>query len=121
MKLMGQRWQYRVGNSVVNVDNAWSWTFWAQERLCVNDEIVRRSGGFLVLRRSFKEPWLTMMGEDELSVQLMTAVQAVHCKVTLAGEDLEPDGLYEATWRGARHVWPQEADWVETDEMTFGL
>ena len=62
-----------------------------------------------------------MMGEDELSVQLMTAVQAVHCKVTLAGEDLEPDGLYEATWRGARHVWPQEADWVETDEMTFGL
>lgn len=121
MKLRGQRWQYRVGNSTVNVDNAWSFTFWAQERLIVNDETVRRTGAFLALRRSYDEPWLTMIGEDELLVRMSAGVQAVLCKVTLGGEELEPDALFEATWTGPRHTWPEGAAWIETDALTFGL
>lgn len=41
--MLGQRWVYRVGNSVVCVDNGFAWIGWAQERMVVNDETVQSS------------------------------------------------------------------------------
>ena len=63
----------------------------------------------------------TAIGEDELRVRLLAGLQAVHCEVSLAGEELKPDGLFETTWRGPRGSWPEEDAWTETDKLTFGL
>ena len=115
MKMMGQRWQFRIDNHVVNVDNAFSWWGWGQERLLINQESVKATGQWFVFRRSFAEPWLTRIGEDELTVKMRSTIGGIDCRVRLAGEELEPDTLYQLTWRGDRNSWPVSHEWEETD------
>lgn len=45
MRLIGQRWEFQIGNTMVEVHNAYSWTLWGQERLLVNGEQVHASNG----------------------------------------------------------------------------
>ncbi|KQM90075.1 MULTISPECIES: hypothetical protein [Sphingomonas] len=45
MRLIGQRWEFQIGNTVIQVDNAFSWTLWGQERMLVNGEQVHASSG----------------------------------------------------------------------------
>lgn len=121
MRIHGQRWQYRVGNALVHVDNAFSWTGWAQERLVVNFETVEAAGAWFSFRRSFAEPWLTRIGEDELRVVLKSRLSGIDCGVTLAGEPLEAEALFEAKWSGAKGSWPPEEDWMPTERFSFGM
>ncbi|MBL8657055.1 MAG: hypothetical protein JNJ92_06810 [Altererythrobacter sp.] len=111
--MLGQRWEYRIGNSIVMVDNAFSWTFWAQERLIVNDETAQEAGGRFGLYRSFGEAWLTHLGEGELRVVMTSQIAGIACSVTLDRAPIEPEALWEASWRGARYSWPQQSEWVE--------
>ena len=45
MKLYGERWVYRIGNSVIEVDNGFAWRGFAQERMVVNGETVQSNEG----------------------------------------------------------------------------
>jgi hypothetical protein len=119
MHILGQRWQYRVGNALVHVDNAFSWIGWAQERLVVNGETVEAAGAWFSFRRSFAEPWLTLIGDDELKVDLKSRVSGIDCRVTLAGEALEAEELFEAKWSG-KGSWPAEESWTSTRRSTWG-
>jgi hypothetical protein len=121
MRIHGQRWQYRVGNALVHVDNAFSWTGWGQERLVVNLETVKATGAWMALRRSFAEPWLTRIGDDELQAQLKARLLGIDCCVTLAGEALEAEELFEAKWSGPKGTWPPEESWTPTKQLSFGL
>jgi hypothetical protein len=114
MKLIGQRWRYRVGNSRVDVDNAFSWSLWGQERMLVNGETMHRSGGHLRLFQSYKEPWLSALGEGELRVSLKAVLQGIACVATLDGETIEPEALFECRWKGGAHDWPAEEEWQPT-------
>lgn len=118
MKLHGQRWRYRIGNSEVDVDNAFSWFDWAQERFKVNGEVVKATGQWFAFRRSFDEPWLTPIGEGELSVRMRSTTVGVDCEVELDGEAIEAEQLFEATWRG-KGSWPVDADWRSTESFTI--
>ncbi len=111
MHLIGQRWRYEIGNSIVHVENAFSWTLWAQERLVVNDEEVQSSGGRMRFRQSFREPWLTMVGEDELSIRLASTAMGIKCAARLAGAPLTPTEIYEAKWHGSAKSWPDAVEW----------
>lgn len=119
MEIHGQRWRYRVGNTLVNVDNAFSWTGWAQERLIVNEETVQQSGQWFGFRRAFDEPWLTSIGEDELRVRLRSKLMGISCEAELAGEKIDPDALFETSWAGTKGSWPNEQDWVQTDAFSW--
>lgn len=117
MKLHGQRWLYRVGNAEVCVDNAFSWWGWAQERWVINGDVVRQSGGWFVFRRSFQEPWLTPFGDGILAADLRAQISSVACIVTLDGERLEHDALFEASWSG-RKTWPVGTAWTEVERFS---
>ena len=110
MHLIGQRWEFRIGNSIVKVDNAFSWSLWGQERMLVNEEAVQKSGGRLRHSQTFKEPWLTMLGEGELRVRLLGKAR-LYCTATLDGEEVPAHEIFEARWRGPAHSWPDEAEW----------
>ncbi len=111
--MLGQRWEYRIGNSIVMIDNAFSWSGWAQERLVVNGETVRQAGGWMGVYRSFGESWLTQLGEGELRAVLSSRMMGIACSVTLDRVPVEPEALWEASWRGGRHAWPPETEWSE--------
>jgi hypothetical protein len=100
VRLLGQRWEYRIGNSIVLVDNAFSWAGWGQERLLVNDETVASAGGVFGLYRGFSEPWLTRLGESELQVALSSRLRGIACAVTVDGEPVTPKAFWTAAWSG---------------------
>ena len=111
MKLQGQRWLYRLGNAEVVVENAFSWEGWAQERWLINGEVAGETGGWLVTRRSFDEPWLTPLGDGVLAVEMRSRLLTVECRVTLDGVTIEPDALFEGRWHG-KGVWPAADQWT---------
>ena len=53
MKMLGQAWLYRIGNTLVRVENAFAWSGWCQERLRVNDETAHEAYGWFGTRRDF--------------------------------------------------------------------
>lgn len=111
MRFHGQRWIYRIGNSTVAVDNAFSWSMWGQERMIVNGETVKQAQGWFVTSRTFAEPWLSLDGETEIRVQIMAGVLSLTCETFLNGERLSPQACYAVHWNGERCQWPDEALW----------
>ncbi len=119
MRFHGQRWRHRVGNSVVNVDNAFSWMGWAQERMMVNDEVVQQAGQWFAMRRSFDEPWLTLIGDDVLKVKLRSTLSGLTCGAEVSGEAIKPEALFQVSWTGVRGDWLPEQNWLETKAFLF--
>lgn len=112
MQLIGQAWVYRVGNSLVRVENAFAWIGWAQERLIVNEEPVRTAGGWFGLSRDFKEDWLTPTGEGELAIRLRARVNGISCQAMLEGVEIAPEAFLQASWSGGRNVWAPAEAWT---------
>lgn len=119
MPMICQRWTYRVGNSTVTVDNAFNWLGWAQERLRVNDETVQDSRGMFRTRQSYAEPWLTMIGEGELSVRMSARLMSIQCELLVNDEPLEPETYLASRWAGPKNSWPPEADWRPAQRGDF--
>lgn len=118
MKMHGQRWRYQIANTELYVDNAFSWLGWAQERAIVNGEVVQSTGGWLVFRRSFKEPWLTSTGDGDLSIRMRSAMNGIAVEVMLDDAAIEHNELFEVTWHG-RGSWPDPANWSRTDQFAI--
>ena len=111
MRLFGQRWQLRAGNSLVIADNACSWALWAQERFIVNGEVVRASEGFFRMSASAKVPWLTTVEDSTLEVRLKSVMSGIACSAFLDQSPLMPEAVYVAQWSGARRSWPDDDEW----------
>jgi len=119
MKMLGQRWHYRIGNNFVNVDNAFSWLGWAQERLIINDEFVQQAGAWFGMRRSFDEAWLSSIDDAELNVKMISTISGIACKVKMSGKTIEPEELFSVSWTGLRGLWPPEQDWTKTEAFLW--
>jgi hypothetical protein len=111
VRLHCQRWVYRIGNSVVCVDNGFAWIGWAQERMVINDETVQISGGWFRMRQDFLEPWIVPGGEGTLAVRMVSGMITIHCSAELDGELLMPAETLKANWSGPKGTWPKAADW----------
>ena len=111
MKLIGQRWEYRIGNHLVHVDNAYSASGWSQERLVVNLETVQERGGWFHFLRLFAEPWLTPLGHDSLKVTLRSGVMRINCSVEVGGAQLDAERTLGSEWYGPARSWPTEEGW----------
>lgn len=110
MRMHFRRWRFREGNAEIIVDNAWSLTGWAQERLVVNGETTSETSGWWRVQQSFSEPWLTRVGETELKVSLTAAINTVIAAVELDGRSLEPEQDVTFDWSGPRRSWPPLGD-----------
>lgn len=119
MYLIGQAWVYRVGNSIVRVENAFAWRGWAQERLIVNEEPVRTAGAWFGLSRDFKEDWLTPTGEGKLAVGLRSRVNGIGCEALLEGVEVAPEEFLQARWRGGRNVWAPTEAWTPAGKNSW--
>lgn len=119
MKLIGQAWVYRVGNSVVRVENAFAWIGWAQERLVVNDETAQQASSWFGLRRDFHEDWLTPIGEGLLTIRMWSRVNGLACELKLDGQAVEPEVLLEARWSGPKRSWPAPEAWTPAGPKSF--
>jgi hypothetical protein len=112
MKLLGQRWVFQIGNSVVCIDNAFAWIGWAQERMVINDEIVQSTDGWFRLRQDYLEPWIVPGGEGLLTVKMVARMMDVACSADLDGQPLVPVQMLKAKWSGPKRSWPEEAEWA---------
>ena len=119
MYLIGQAWVYRVGNSIVRVENAFAWRGWAQERLIVNEEPVRTAGAWFGLSRDFKEDWLTPTGEGKLAVGLRSRVNGIGCEALLEGVEVAPEEFLQARWRGGRNVRAPTEAWTPAGKNSW--
>lgn len=120
MAVHGQRWRFQLENTQIDVDNAFTWLGWSQERVTINDEVVLSTQQWFGFRRSLSEPWLTSAGDTELTVQLIATMMAVQCRLELDGGAVLPHKRYEARWSG-RGTWPAEEGWRETNTFSvFG-
>jgi hypothetical protein len=111
MRLIGQRWEFRIGNAVVKVDNAYSWSLWGQERMLVNDEEVHSSSGWMRFSQKYQEPWLTPLGEGELRIWLRGGSSSVLCNAFLDEKAVPASAIYSSIWRGPALSWPDEMEW----------
>lgn len=119
LKFHGQRWEYRIGNTVVFADNAFALSLRpsVQERLIVNDEVVQR--GSSAIRQNFSEPWLTMAGDQELRVVMTSRFLGVHCAARLSGELIAPFAYWIAAWKGERDSWPSDDRWSPAGRQSW--
>lgn len=115
MKMLGQRWVYRVGNSVVCIDNGFAWIGWAQERMVVNDETVQSSEGWFRLRQDYLEPWIVPGGEGVLTVKLISEMLGIACHADLDGQPLEPAETLKSKWSGPKRSWPTATEWIPVE------
>lgn len=111
MGMHGQRWVYRIGNSVVAVDNGFAWIGWAQERMVVNGETAQETEGWFRTRQDYFEPWIVPGGEGVLTVRLVAGLMRVNCSAELDGRAIDPVETLETRWSGPRGSWPEDADW----------
>jgi hypothetical protein len=123
LRHIGQRWAFGIGNALVYVDNAYTYSMWAQERLLVNHEVVKASSGWFTILRRYREPWLTKIGETDLQVRLHSGLNGIVCTVWLDGERVEPTGRYAAEWTGPANSWPAEEHWIsrQLDARSHGV
>ena len=112
MKMLGQAWVYRIGNTLVRVENAFAWSGWCQERLRVNDETAHEAYGWFGTRRDFDEDWLTSTGEGVLAVRLKARLMGISCEAFLDRERLEPEAHETVEWAGPRRSWPPADAWA---------
>jgi len=119
MKFHGQRWEYRIGNTVIFADNALTFSLrsFAKERLIVNDEVVQ--SGSSTIRQVFREPWLTMVGEGRLNVIITGRLFGIHCKATLDEKPLEPFAYWISTWKGESSSWPHHDGWGHAPKRSW--
>lgn len=118
MKLHGQRWLYRLGNTEIVVDNAFNWWGWGQERWLINGDVIRETGAWFEIKRAFDQPWLSPLGDGALAVELRSRLTGVDCSLKLDGEAVDPDALFEASWRG-RRSWPAANHWKEAADFSI--
>ena len=111
MRLYGQRWVYRIGNQTVTIDNGFSWSFWGQERMLVNDEAIHTTDGYMVPSRSYQEGWLTPLGDGMLHVSLTSGILSIFCKARLDENRLLPDECFVTIWSGEKGSWPENSSW----------
>lgn len=106
----------------MKVDNGFSWSMWGQERLIVNDEVAHSSSGWMRFGQKYSEPWLTMLGQEELRVVMRSRTLSILCRVSLGDVQLEPHACYTAEWTGKAHAWPEEIGWqVTITDEAIGL
>lgn len=115
MRLHGTRWEYRIGNHLVYVDNSFCFIGWAGERLVVNDETVQETSGWFRMAETFFEPWILPHGDGQLEARLRAAVMSVTCELLLDDQHQTPVAIYDHVWNGPARSWPATEDWVQRE------
>ena len=111
--IYGQRWDFVIGNTLVNVDNAYDTSGWGKERLIVNGETVQDSAGRNRSYQAYEEPWLTYDGEVQFAVKLKSNLFHVYCQAWVGDEPVACQSYYEAVWSGGEESWPESGQWIK--------
>ena len=106
MRLRGKRWIYRFDNHEVRAENAWHWSGWAQERLVVDGEVVRATGGHWRTSERFVVRVPDAEDGARIVVELTAGLFAIHCKASRGDVLMAPDDVQYGSWDGEAGYWP---------------
>jgi len=108
MKLRGKNWVYQIEGRRLDVENAWSWTLWAQERVVFDGRCLRKTRGFLATERAFLlKPEETGLSE-RLHINMFSGLMRVHCRVRLGSRPIPAYRVETGVWRAERGRWRGE-------------
>ena len=114
MRVRGQRWEFQIGNNVVIVENAWSWLGYSQERIRVNDEIIKdRAGWFWVIISKSEIASFEILDEDHaviVGINYTDADHQIYCRIITETEIHTPQAFTEAKWDTETYKWPPDPD-----------
>lgn len=109
MNFRGQRWVFLDGNHEIIVENAWSMNGISMDRISIDGQVRRDSvnNQMVVMWKGFhKEPWITNLGEDILTVQIRSGLLKIHARVKIGKRTLNPADYVESVWNGQPGEWP---------------
>jgi hypothetical protein len=106
MYLRGKRWIYDIDGRRLSVENAWSWTMWAQERVVLDGVCLRAAGGYWVTDRSFTLPVSQTGFSAPLHVTLYSGLFGIEVIVTLGDKRLIRLDVQKGNWRDGKGGWP---------------
>jgi hypothetical protein len=106
MHLHGKRWIYDIGGRRLSVENAWSWTLWAQERVVLDGVCVCAAGGYMTTDRSFTLQVSETGFSAPLHVILYSGLWGIKVIVTLGDQRLTPVDVRRGGWRDHKGGWP---------------
>jgi hypothetical protein len=106
MYLRGKRWIYDIDGRRLSVENAWSWTMWAQERVVLDGVCLRAASGYWVTDRNFTVPVSETGFSAPLHITLYSGLWSIEVIVILGEERLTPLDVQKGNWRGRKGDWP---------------
>lgn len=114
MKVSGQRWEYQIGNTNIIFENAWSWRGYSQERVRVNNEIIKdRKGWFWLIWSKSEVATFKILDEEYaviIGVQYKDADSNIYSRIITETEVFEPESFIEAKWDTKDYPWPPDPD-----------
>lgn len=111
MRLMGQRWVYRVGTTTIHVDNAFSAWGRGNERLVIDGVIHCQETSWMKRSTVMTRPVLVDGIERRFEATVRGGVVRMFCDATVDGQSISPERILEADWKGSLESWPGEEDW----------
>ncbi len=108
MQHRGKRWIYRVEDRELRVENAWKFSFWAQERVLLENQIVASAGEYGAIERRFElAPDQTGLSHP-LNILITSGFLGLVCVVTYGAKTLTPVHVEHGRWWGPNGTWPEE-------------
>ncbi|MFC5343105.1 hypothetical protein ACETK8_08675 [Brevundimonas staleyi] len=111
MRLMGQRWIYRVGATTIHVDNAFDAWGRGNERMVVDGVVHGQATSWMKRSTVIAAPVIVDGIERRFEATVRGGVVRMFCEATLDGAPIEPAGILETDWKGAIDSWPDENAW----------
>lgn len=114
MRVTGHRWEFKIGNNELIVENAWHWAGYSQERVRLNGEIIkkREGWGWFVISKTviaefdlFDTEHAVVMG-----IKFSDTNYSIYARVITEDEIYKPDDRSEAKWDTKTYLWPPEPD-----------
>ena len=114
MRVRGQRWEFQIGNNIIIVENAWSWLGYSQERVRLNDEIIKdREGWFWFILSKTEIAAFTILEEEHavvVGISYSESDYQLYCRVITETEIHEPQSFTQAKWDTNSHKWPPDPE-----------
>ena len=114
MRVKGQRWEFRIGNNQLIVENASHWSGYSQERVRLNDAIIskREGWGWVVISKTILAefdlldvPHAVVVG---VSVNATKTDAFIYARVITEDHVYEPETMTEARWDTKTYLWPPD-------------
>lgn len=114
MRVTGQRWEFKLGNNHLIVENAWHWMGYSQERVRLNGETIkkREGWGWWVIGNTILVEFdlLDVSHAVVVGIEYTETNYTIHARVLTSDTIHKPDDWSLASWDTRTYLWPPDPD-----------